>query len=146
MSDSLKHLCQLADERKAAKHPTLPAHARVKAKYSDKSANELTRCIVDYLTLSGHFATRLQSTGTYRADLQRFVPSQQRAGLPDIYSCVDGGHAVHIEIKVGKDRLSEDQKQTISDLQQAGASVFITGDFQTFYDWFTTEFLTPPFP
>ncbi len=66
MKTALSHLYQLADERKAAKHPTLPAHARVKAKYSDRSANDLTRCIVDYLTLLGHFATRLQSTGTYQ--------------------------------------------------------------------------------
>ena len=143
MKTAVTHLCQLADQRKAAKHPTLPAHARVKAKYSDKSANELTRCIVDYLTLSGHFATRLQSTGTYRADLQRFIPSQQRAGLPDVFAVVNG-HAVHIEIKVGKDRLSEDQKQAISDLKQAGASVFIAQDFQTFYDWFNA-LTRPPF-
>ena len=134
MKTALEHLCQLADQSKAAKHPTLPAYARVKAKYSDRSANDLTRCIVDYLTLSGHFATRLQSTGTYRADLNRYIPSQQRRGLPDVYAVVHG-RAVHVEIKI-KDRLSDDQKQAISDLQQAGASVFVARDFQGFYDWF----------
>ena len=131
---ALTHLCQLADERKAAKHPTLPAHARVKAKYSDQDANSLTRAVVDYLTLSGHFATRLQSTGTYRADLNRYIPSQQRAGMPDVYAVVHG-RAVHIEIKI-KDRLSDDQKQAISDLQQAGARCYTARDFQGFYDWF----------
>lgn len=85
MKTALTHLCQLADQRKAEKHPTLPAHARVKASYTDKTANDLTRAVVDYLTLSGHFATRLQSTGTYRADLNRYVPSQQRKGLPDVF-------------------------------------------------------------
>ena len=130
MKTAVTHLCQLADQRKAAKHPTLPAHARVKAKYSDKSANELTRCIVDYLTLSGHFATRLQSTGTYRA----------------VFAVVDS-HAVFVGIKVGvgKDRLSDDQEQTISDLQQAGASVFLARDFAGFLHLFTAKFLTPPF-
>ena len=144
MKTALTHLCQLADERKAAKHPTLPAHARVKAKYSDQDANSLTRAVVDYLTLSGHFATRLQSTGTYRADLNRYVPSQQRKGMPDVFAVVEG-RAVHIEIKVGKDRLSDDQKQAISDLQQAGASVFVATTFQGFYDWFIAEFQTAPF-
>ena len=143
MKTALTHLCQLADERKAAKHPTLPAHARVKAKYSDQDANSLTRAVVDYLTLSGHFATRLQSTGTYRADLNRYIPSQQRRGLPDVFAVVHG-RAVHIELKVGKDRLSDDQKPAISDLQQAGASVFVARDFQTFYDWFNA-LPRPPF-
>ncbi len=144
MKTALTHFCQLADQRKAAKHPTLPAHARVKAKYSDADANGLTRAIVDYLNLSGHFATRLQSTGTYRADLGKYVPSQQRRGMPDVFAVVDG-RAVHIEIKVGRDALSSDQKQAISDLKQAGASVYVATTFQGFYDWFIAEFQTAPF-
>lgn len=144
MKTAVTLLCELADQRKATKHPTLPAHARVKAKYSDKTANGLTRAVVDYLTLSGHFATRLQSTGTYRADLNRYIPSQQRAGMPDVFAVVNG-RAVHVEIKIGGDYLSNDQKHALADLQRAGAAVYVARSFQGFHDWFTAEFLTPPF-
>ena len=132
MSNALKELCQLADRRKAERSPNYIT----RSKCSDKDANGLTRCIVDYLNLSGHFATRLQSTGTYRADLQKFVPSTQRAGLPDLFAVV-GGRAVFCEMKIGTDRLSDVQKETIADLEKAGAVIYIAHTFQGFYDWFT---------
>lgn len=131
---ALQHLNTLADRRKAEKHPTVPY--RVKSAYSDRDANGLTRCIVDYLSLSGHFVTRLQSTGTYRADLDKYIPSQQRAGLPDVFAVV-GDRAVFVEVKTGAGRLSDVQKKAIADLVRAGASVYIAKDFQGFYDWFT---------
>lgn len=140
--NALQHLNVLADQRKREQHPDFPYP--VKARYSDKDANGLTKCIVDYLNLSGHFATRLQSTGTYRADVGKFIPSQQRAGLPDVFAVVEG-RAVFVEVKAGADRLSAVQKETISDLEKAGASVYVSHSFAGFYAWFTAEFLTPPF-
>jgi VRR-NUC domain len=133
---ALRQLEKLADARKRERYPNVPEHGLVKARYSDKTANDLTRAIVDCFTLSGHFATRLQSTGTYREDLKRYVPSQQRRGLPDVFA------VVHVEVKIGRDRLSSEQQQAIEELQAAGAAVFIAPDFQTFYQWFLTEFST----
>ncbi|GAB3931867.1 VRR-NUC domain-containing protein [Larkinella terrae] len=141
---ALQNLNALADQRKATKHPSFPAKYTPLSKYNDRDANGLTRCIVDYLNLSGYFSTRLASTGTYRTDLQRFVSSQQKAGLPDVFGVVEG-HAVFVEVKVGKDRLSDVQKQTITQLKQAGAWVYVADNFQGFYDWFKAEFLTSPF-
>jgi hypothetical protein len=144
-SSALRQLEWLADARKRERYPNVPEHGLVKARYSDKTANDLTRAIVDYCTLSGHFATRLQSTGTYREDLKRYVPSQQRRGLPDVFAVVHG-RAVHVEVKIGRDRLSDEQKQAIQELQAAGAAVFIAADFQQFHEWFNGEFTTPPTP
>ncbi len=140
---ALRQLEMLVDAVKAARHSNLPAHARVKSKYSDKSANGLTRSIVDWFNYSGHFATRQQSTGQYRADLQRFVPSRQFAGMPDIYAVVEG-KAIHVEIKM-KDRLSDDQKEAIRRLRAAGAAVYVATDFQGFWDWYQFEFCRSPF-
>ncbi|WP_157627075.1 VRR-NUC domain-containing protein [Spirosoma luteum] len=131
---ALAILNAMADQRKAEKHPNVPY--RVKSKYSDKAANDLTTCIVDYLTLCGHFATRLQSTGTYRDDIKKWVPSQQKAGLPDTVAIVDS-YVLFCEVKIGNDRVSEVQKATIESLLLSGAYVFIAKDFQSFYDWFT---------
>ncbi|MCC5612897.1 VRR-NUC domain-containing protein [Nostoc sp. CHAB 5834] len=141
MSNALAHLINLADQRKAQRSPNFPAKFIPRSKYSDKDANALTKCIVDFCNLSGHFATRLQSTGTYRADLQRFIPSQQRAGLPDVLACING-QFVGIEIKIGRDTLSQEQNEAIRDLQQAGARVFVANTFTGFYDWFTAQFPT----
>ncbi|GAB2560765.1 VRR-NUC domain-containing protein [Spirosoma areae] len=90
-----------------------------------ETANSLTWRIVAHIQDNGHFATRLQSTGTYRADLKKYVPSQQRAGMPDVFAVVNG-RGVFIEVKAGNDRLSDVQKQTISDLQRAGAFMSLT--------------------
>ena len=141
---ALQDLCQLADFRKAERSPNFPAKYIPRSNYSDRDANGLTRCIVDYLNFSGHFATRLQSTGTYRDDLNKFVPSQQRAGMPDVLAVVDG-RALFVEVKVGRDTLSQPQKQTITTLEQAGAWVYVAHSFEGFADWFTAHFLTPPF-
>lgn len=140
---ALRQLEMLVDAAKAARHPTLPPHARVKAKYSDGSANDLTRAVVDFLTYSGHFATRLQSIGTYREDIKKFVGSQQRRGLPDVFAVVHG-RAVFVEVKYGKDRLSDDQKEAIGELERAGAKVYTAKDFQGFFDWFNAQ-TRPPF-
>ena len=108
-----------------------------------ESANALTRRIVEHLRNRGHFATRLQSTGTYRDDLKKFVPSQQRIGLPDVMAVVSS-RAVFVEVKVGRDKLSTDQKKAIDELEQAGAAVFVAHDFESFSGWFTAEFLASP--
>jgi fructoselysine-6-P-deglycase FrlB-like protein len=50
-----------------------------------------------------------------------------------------------VEIKVGRDSLSQDQKDAIAELEKAGAKVFVAQDFNSFRDWFAAEFLTPPF-
>lgn len=108
------------------------------------SANELTRQIVQYLRDQGAFATRLQSTGAFRADLQKFVPNTQISGLCDVLACFEG-RFIGVEIKVGRDSLSEVQKRTIAQLQSAGAVIYVAHDFESFRKWFTAEFLTPPF-
>ncbi|GAB3501045.1 hypothetical protein GCM10027341_27280 [Spirosoma knui] len=136
---ALQILNRLADQHKAAKYPNVPSHARVKSHYSDKSANELTTAIVDFINLSGGFATRLASTGTFRADLQMFVPSKQLCGLPDVMVIIQG-HSAFVEVKFGRDRLSDDQREAIALLNKAGARCFIASDFQGFYDWLMAQF------
>lgn len=108
-----------------------------------ETANQLTRRIVSHVQANGGFATRLQSTGTYRDDLKKYVPSQQVSGMPDVFAVVEG-RAVFIEVKAGKDHLSDVQKQTIADLEPAGAWVYVAHTFDGFQEWFPAHFLTTP--
>jgi hypothetical protein len=109
-----------------------------------ETANSLTRKVVNHIQAHGGFATRLQSTGQYRDDLQKFVPSQQRSGLPDVMAVFDG-KSCFVEIKIGRDTLSGDQRKAIAELEQAGACVFVAKDFESFQRWFTDQFLIAPF-
>lgn len=136
VSPALQILNALADRRKQEKNPNM--RYPVKANYRDDSANACTTCIVDYVNFlgTGYFATRRDSKGTFRADIGRFVPSQQRAGMPDIEILVYG-RSVQIEVKYGNDRLSAVQRETHEVLINAGAFVFTARTFQAFYEWFT---------
>src|SRR5690349_4917972 len=41
--------------------------------YSDKTANGLTRCIIDFLAFKGHYANRISTQGQARVhDIKRF--------------------------------------------------------------------------
>ena len=104
------------------------------------TANDLTRQIVKFMRDQGAFASRLSSTGTYRADLQKFVPSQQVAGLPDAFA-IFHGRAIFCEIKTQNDRLSETQKATHQALICSGAWVYTTGSFEDFKSWWNLHVL-----
>ncbi len=143
--NAIQHLNRLADEAKAIKYPNVPTSRLVKSRYSDKSANDLTTAVIDFLNLSGCFASRLASTGTFRADLQKFIPSKQRSGLPDVMGVVNG-RAIFVEIKIARDQLSDEQREAIADLTKAGAVVFVASNFQDFYEWYQREFCTVEFP
>jgi hypothetical protein len=148
---ALRQLEMLADARKRELHPTVPY--LVKSKFSDKTANGLTKCIILWFGLQGHSVTRFDSTGSYRADLGRFVPSKQKPGHPDVLACVRRqfvnqfvGQYVAVEVKVGKDRLSADQRECIASLTASGAKVLVCSSFQQFFDWYQAEFEALPFP
>jgi len=62
-SDGIKQLRELALANSRAKHPTLPDAARTVHNYSDRTANGLTRAVIDFLRFSGFQAERINCTG-----------------------------------------------------------------------------------
>jgi hypothetical protein len=68
------------------------------------TANELTQSVIGYCNKAGHFVFR-----------QNNIPTRRRAntthkGVADVMGCTKKGTALAIEIKVGRDQQSEDQK------------------------------------
>ena len=92
----------------------------------------LTRAIVDYLTGAGHFAGCV------------LCVAEPAGYIPTVYAVVNGC-AVHIETQLQGGYPTDTQKQTLTRLQQAGAYVHSATDYQGFIEWFTAQFLTPPF-
>lgn len=60
---ALDRLKGLAWERKREQYPNIPDYALTVYKYSDTTANGLTRCIIDYIKLMGYQAERISTTG-----------------------------------------------------------------------------------
>ena len=133
----------LADSR--AKHPTLPESARCTRNYSDKSSNGLTRCIIDFLTFSGHQAERINSTGRpldrtrivtdvigtqRRIGSMKWIPGTGTKGTADISATI-WGRAVKIEVKI-KDRQSEAQKKYQEQIERAGGRYWLVRSFKEF--------------
>jgi hypothetical protein len=148
---SLQILKDLKIKQHKERYPSMPDHAIPQPKYSDKTANGLTRCIIDYLTLSGHFAERVNSMGrmidgrkTYTDVIgqkktigsMKYIPSTGHVGTADIHSEINvniNGNKIPIavkwEVKIGKDRQSEYQKTYESKV----GNYFIVKTFDDFY-------------
>lgn len=109
-SAAVKKLEALKFERKK-ETSSMPLHAIPKTKYEDKTANGLTKCIVDYINLQpACFAYRVNNMGVYDSKLKGYRISGTIKGIADV-SAIRNGEAWQIEVKKGADRLSDDQKR-----------------------------------
>ncbi len=130
-----------------AKYPIVPAHAISKGKpYSDKMANGLTRCIIDSINHSGGQAERISNTGrvidksyTYQDVIGKtktigsvkWIPGSGTNGSADISATI-AGRSVKIEVKIGKDKLSEDQKKYRDQIEASGGIYIVARSYEGF--------------
>jgi len=139
-------------------HPNVPRYAISLPKYTDTTANGLTKCVIEFLMLSGHFAERVNTMGTARDNrkvvtdvlgrkktIGSIVWTKTNAvkGSADVHSEINvniNGQKIPIsvkwEIKIGKDRQSQDQKNYESKV----TNYFIIKSFDDFYKKYT-EFI-----
>jgi hypothetical protein len=140
-------LQQMEREQQRIKYPSMPEHALAGTNWQDNSANALTKSIVGFLNLSGHFAERINTMGTYRQGKKIQVGENTRQ-LPGKYTRTTGvkgsadiaatikGRAVKIEVKYGKDRMSEAQKEYAERTEAAGGIYYVARDFDSFKEWY----------
>jgi hypothetical protein len=134
-------------------HPNVPRYAIALPKYEDKTANGLTKCIIDYLQLSDHQAERINTMGrpidnrkqvtdvlgrTKTIGSMTWGKSTATKGSSDISATIQG-RSVKIEVKIGKDRQSQDQKVYQANIEKSGGQYWIVKNFDDFmkkYDEF----------
>jgi hypothetical protein len=157
-SEAFKLLKHMALESGRAKHPGYPAHLTFPVKsYSDKTANGLTRCIIDFLKLSGWQAERINTMGRPIDNRQivtdvlgnrrqigsiQWISSGVTPGSADISATI-AGRSVKIEVKckaTGDHYQSEGQKLYQKQIEAAGGLYCIARDFQSFYQWYLLTF------
>jgi hypothetical protein len=154
MSNSihLKTLAVLALKSNQERYPSMPDHCRPSFKYTDATANGLTKAIIHFLQFNGCQAERISTTGQYREGetfkdvigFTRVTPGQwtKGTGTPgsaDI-SAVIRGRSVKIEVKIGKDRQSEAQERYQDAVEHAGGVYFIAKSFDSFFTFYTSNF------
>jgi hypothetical protein len=134
-------LRELACQSIRLKYPNLPESAIRPPRYCDRSENGLTRCIVDFISLSGGWATRISTTGQMRPGggtevnpKMRWVHGTTKRGTADIHAVYQGIH-LSIEVKMGRDRQSPAQRKVEQEVTAAGGIYYLARDFQNFYEW-----------
>jgi hypothetical protein len=141
-------LNSLAQTISAGKFPNVPAHARPALKYSDKDAGSFTTAVLAYLRLKGCRVWRQPTEGRYiegqsvtnvmgqtiQTRKGIFIPRDKHAkGVGDISGIAPGGKALFIEIKIGRDRQSEEQKKFQQEVDQLGGIYILTRTWDDFF-------------
>lgn len=148
-SKFLPLLKELALQDSISRHPTLPAYARHVRTYNDRTANGLTRCIIDFLRFSGWQAERINCTGrpqdntkvveditgfSRRIGSVKWLPTSGQKGTSDISATIVG-RSVKIEIKM-RDRQSPDQKSYQLQVEQSGGLYWLVRSFDEFMNFY----------
>lgn len=151
---AVRELEELADIANAKAHPHMAAKYLAKAKYRDDTANGLTRCIIDWIKFHGGQAERVNTMGipidrrrqvTDVLGRSRTIGSVEwrkgsgTTGSADISATIKS-KSVKIEVKIGKDRQSQAQREYQRQVEQAGGLYFVAKDFTSFVEWYQQNF------
>lgn len=143
---TLKGLSLLKQTIDSVKYPNMPIDYIPLYKYTDKTANGLTRCIIDYLEFNGCQAERISTTGrmvdntktftnvlgiTKQIGSKKWIKGSGTKGSADISATING-KSVKIEVKIGKDRQSEHQKKYQESIEKSGGIYWIAKSFEDF--------------
>lgn len=130
----MKELSKLADELNAEKHPDLPPFALVKKRFKDTTANELTKTIIfDMYHVREGVAYRINNGAVYDVKRKTYRKGVQRKGVPDIIGIING-RFYGIEVKIGRDRQSADQKEIEREINDAGGVYFIAKSYDDYLE------------
>lgn len=132
-SEAVKELEVMCDKYRKQRNPEAK-----KKYYSDKTAPELEKCIINYTILKGHFAEKVQSMGrTIFKGEPIYVRNSNTTGQADLSLIIDG-KAVKVEVKCRwtKDRYQNAaQKRYQKKVERAGGIYVIIRDFAGFKSW-----------
>lgn len=137
--ENLKMMNELYRNYIKKKYPSLEDFHIGKYSKRDKDTNGLTKCIIDFLKYKGWQCERIVSSGKYDPKLKKFVYATSTKGTADISATIKG-LSVKIEVKYGKDTLSEKQKRYRDEIIQSGGIYYVAKDFDNFVTWYNENF------
>ena len=143
-SKAIQELELLAFEDKRQRMPEIPVDWLAAPKFKDNSANALTQATIAYIKLIGGQAERISTTGrminntktftnvigqTRQIGSAKYIPGTSTKGSADISATLKG-RSVKIEVKFGKDRMSEHQREYQKAIESAGGVYLIAHTFE----------------
>lgn len=102
-------------------------------KFPRPTANDTTGRIVDFLNAQGFVVWRQNTTGIYDAakGVWRKNPNN-RKGVADIIGFDRSGLFVAVEVKIGEDRLSDNQAEFLTQVKMAGGMAMVARSWVDF--------------
>ena len=149
-NSSIKRLKDLYLTEHYKRLPSIPLQCRCAPNYKPTTANGLTRCVLDFLRLSGWQSERIGNTGRMidntkvvtdcigrpkRVGSIQWIKGTGTNGTADISATV-AGRSIKIEIKIGKDRQSDVQRKYQADVERSGGVYLIVKTLDDFLQWY----------
>jgi hypothetical protein len=141
----LQDLIQLKHKIECQKYPSMPPDYIPLTKFTDKTANGLTKCVIAWINLNGGQAERINTMGRMLDKTKvvsdtfgnkRTIGSVEwqkgtgTKGSADISATIQG-RSVKIEVKM-KDKQSIDQIKYQNDIENAGGQYWLVHNFDEF--------------
>ena len=104
------------------------------------AANELTNQVIDHIYKAGGYAWRASSVGVFDTKQMHFRAAAKK-GVADVLACFRG-RLIAVEIKIGTDRLSDEQDGFIRNVEAAGGVAFVARNFEDFRTQWEERVLT----
>lgn len=154
---ALQVLSKMEEIERQAKSPSINPNYIVGSKYTDKTANGLTKAIIKFINLCGMQAERINTQGRMidKTKIVKDVLGHRRTigsvewqkgtgtrGSADISATVNG-MSVKVEVKIGKDKMSEHQERYEEHITKAGGIYIVAKEFTPFVKWYVSKFGRP---
>ena len=105
-------------------------------KAQPETANQITRNILRVINMQfGCVAYRVNNVGVWDEAKKIHRSGNTEKGLPDIWACIRGKFVV-IEVKAGKDKMSEHQEARRQEIERANGVYFVARSTDDFIKWF----------
>lgn len=117
--------------------PNRPQKPKKKKRWKPTPASELTDKVIKFFKERGHAARRVNSSGQYDEEQQKWRPSGMKRGFEDVDVTISVrdlnnkpylGLKLAVEIKCGRDTSSEYQEKRAAELEAVGADYWIVTD------------------
>lgn len=95
-----------------------------------KASADLTNQVINHIYRAGGYAWRASSVGVFDTKQMHFRASAKK-GVSDVLACYKG-ILVAIEVKIGKDTLSDEQKGFMRNIEHAGGYAIVATDPEAF--------------
>lgn len=127
-------------------HPSIPETHWVRQDFRDDTAPHLEKLIQAYGRMHGWCLSKISTTGVFRDSRKqvtdcignthvigsaKWTPGGATVGVADIVGSI-GGRYVEIEVKIGKDRQRDAQRQHEQTVNASGGSYIIVHTFEDF--------------